>query len=225
MPPDEELSKLKYWYDALQRLTLVSSGTTSLPDRAKMLSTIEEVERDIGSYITASVADALANAILCYTAWYVRGVERKNFLQRAVRYYRLSGNEGALGVLLVEEAQVRDLETAIPLLEKRFVNAKCYDPVLCSYVEALYKDGQYMRAYEAGVHLQRLAEATQKHGDVQMSALPAAPMQIAAKALRAEARRLKKAGQHNEAVTILKQLQGTGLATANDVKQLERMKD
>ena len=79
-------------------------------------------------------------------------------------------------------------------------------------LDALYKDGQYIRAYEAGVHIHRLAKETKKYWDAQMEqieadpqlpayrtalqhfmgSLPTGPMQIAAKSLRAEAKRLKK---------------------------------
>ena len=92
----------------LEELTLVGPDTTRLPDSQKMLSIIEEVEREFGSEITPSLAEALADTILSYTSWFVRGADRKPFLERAVRYYRLSGNKEKLGCLLVEEAQVRN---------------------------------------------------------------------------------------------------------------------
>ena len=204
----------------LHNFTFVGSGTTSLPDPQSMLSTIEQVERNFGPKLTASLADALASAILCYAAWYVRGDDRRSFLDRAVRYYRLSGNNAALGCLLVEEAQVRDLKEAIPLLEELYTKSTEYDPALCFYADALYKDGQYIRAYEAALHIHTLAEGQWKS---RPESIPTMPMQVAAKALRAEARRLKKAGQQQEAITMLTRLQETGQATANDIKQLERL--
>ena len=204
----------------LHNFTVVSLDTTTMPDREKMRSTIEEVERNFGPDFPAPLADALANAILCYTAWYVRGDDRKSFLERAVRYYRLSGNRAALGRLLVEEAQVRDLKQAIPLLEELYTNTKTYDPILCSYADALYKDGQFIPAYEAALHIHRLAEEQWKS---RPESIPTMPMQVVAKSLRAEARRLKKAGQQQEAITMLTRLRETGQATANDIKQLERL--
>lgn len=227
----------------LQNFTVVGPDTTTMPDPEKMRSTIEEVERTFGPDFPAPLADALANAILCYTAWYVRGDDRKSFLERAVRYYRLSGNKAALGRLLVEEAQVRDLKQAIPLLEELYTNTKTYDPALCFYADALYKDGQFIPAYEAALHIHRLAEKTKKYWDARMEQLgpnpsgpeyrmvvehfmgsvPTMPMQVAAKSLRAEARRLKKAGQQQEAITMLTRLRETGQATANDIKELERL--
>lgn len=232
--------------DQLLRFTLVTADTPPPHDKEKMLSAIEEVEQGFGSNIPPSLADALASAILCYTAWYVRGDERRGFLERAVRYYRISGNKGGLGRLLVEEAQVRNLEEAIPLLEAMYASSTSYDPALCSYLDALYKDGQYLRAYEAAIHIHELAEKTKKYWDDQldqlkrrgvdasapeymaavhnfMSSLPTTPMELAAAALRAEAKRLKKAGQQKEAIAMLKQMQKIGHATNNDVKELERL--
>ena len=204
----------------LQNFTVVSLDTMTMPDPAKMRSAIEGVERTLGPDFTASLADALANAILCYTAWYVRGDDRKSFLERAVRHYRMSGNRAALGRLLVEEAQVRDLKQAIPLLEEIYTNTKTFDPTLCFYAEALYKDGQFIPAYEAALRIHRLAEEQYKS---RPESIPTMPMQVAAKSLRAEARRLKKAGQQQKALTMLTRLRETGQATANDIKQLERL--
>ena len=42
----------------LHNFTFVGSGTTSLPDPQSMLSTIEQVERNFGPKLTASLADA-----------------------------------------------------------------------------------------------------------------------------------------------------------------------
>jgi len=176
--------------ERLQDLTTVTPGTTALPDRERMLSTIEEIERDFGSEVTPSLADALAGTILCYVTFHVRGDDRKPFFERAVRWYRLSGNRGALGCLLVEERLVRDLKEAISLLGKIYDESDRFEPTLCLYAEALYKDGQYVRAYEAAMHIHELA-ALQFDGD----SIPSMPMQTAAKAQRAEARRLKKAAR------------------------------
>jgi hypothetical protein len=118
--------------ERLGRLTLVGPGVT-LPDRDEMLSVIEEVERASETNLTEPLANALGYAIECYTAWHVRGDDRKAFLQRACDYYRRAGNNAALAKLLVEEAQVRNLEEAIPLLETIYKDSKEYDPVLCSY--------------------------------------------------------------------------------------------
>jgi len=204
----------------LRNFTMVGPDTTTMSDPERMRSTIEEMERTFGPDFPAPLADALANTILCYTAWYVRGDARKSFLERAVRYYRLSGNRAALGRLLVEEALVRDLKQAIPLLKELYTNTKAYDPTLCFYVDALYKDGQFIPAYEAALHIHRLAEEQWKS---RPEAIPTMPMQVAAKSLRAEARRLKKTGRQQEAITMLTRLREMDQATANDIKQLERL--
>jgi tetratricopeptide (TPR) repeat protein len=243
---ESEVSREQRTIENLLKFTIVTPGTTTPHDPKQMLSAIDEVEQNFGSNIPPSVADALASTVLCYTAWHVRGDARRGFLERAVRYYRMSGNKAGLGRLLVNEAQVRNLKEAIPLLEELYTNSTNYDPALCSYAEALYKDGQYVRAYEVATHIHGLAEKTKKYWDAQMeqlkrcsvdlsqpeyvttlhnwmSSLPTAPMELAAKALRAEAKRLKKAGQQKEAIAMLKQLQETGRATNNDVRELERL--
>ena len=176
--------------ERLQNLTTVTPGATALSDRERMLSTIEEIERDFGSEVTPSLADALAGTILCYVTFHVRGDDRKPFFERAVQWYRLSGNKAALGCLLVEERLVRDVKEAISLLGELYAKSKSYEPALCFYAEALYKDGQYIRAHEAAVHVHELAAL-----QFDVNSIPSMPMQTAAKAQRAEARRLKKAAR------------------------------
>ena len=144
--------------EKLKSLTLVTAGTSALPNRTSMLRTIQEIERKHEGDMSPALADALAGAIVCFVCWHVRGEERKPFLERAVHYYRRSGNKEQLGCLLVEEAQVRELKEAIALLENVFRESKTYRPSLCLYAEALYKDGQYMKAYEAAIKIPRMAE-------------------------------------------------------------------
>jgi tetratricopeptide (TPR) repeat protein len=197
--------------ERLQQFTAVTPDTTGLPDAGAMLSTIDEVEQNFAATLTPPVANALANAIRCYVAWYVRGDVRRTFLERAARYYRLSGNNAALGRLLVEESQVRDLKEAIALLEGLYTTSKTYEPALCFYADALYKDGQYLRAYDAAIHLHELAS---REWQSRPESIPTMPLQVARKALRAEARRLKKAGQPQEAMELLTRLEESGRARA-----------
>jgi hypothetical protein len=195
--------------ERLRQLTMITADTTGLPDAGPMLSTIDEVERDFAATLTPLLANALANAICAYAAWHVGGDARKPFLERAARYYRLSGNNAALGRLLVEERLVRDVKEAILLLEDLYTSSQTYEPALCFYADALYKDGQYLRACEAAIHLHELASVEwQSRPD----AIPTMPLQVARKALRAEARRLKKAGQPQEASKILTRLEEIGRA-------------
>ena len=202
--------------ETLQRLTLVGPDAT-LPDQDKMLSAIDDLERILKENPIVEAANVLGRSLECYTAWYVRGDDRKAFLERARDSYRHAKNNAALARLLVEEAQVRNLEEAIPLLESIYNNSTEYDPVLCAYVDALYKDGQYMKAYEVGVRIQEMGN------EVGLSSPPTAPITTAAKALRAEAKRLKKAGRQEEVIEVLNLLQQTGHATRNDMKLLERL--
>lgn len=176
--------------ERLQKFTMVTPGVTALRDPEKMLSVIEGIERDFGSEITPSLADALAIAMIFYVSLHVRGDDRQPLLERAVRWYRLSGNKAALGRLLVEERLVRDVKEAISLLGELYAKSESFEPALCFYAEALYKDGQYIRAHKAAVHIHELAAL-----QFDVNSMPSMPMRTAAKAQRAEARRLKKAGR------------------------------
>jgi tetratricopeptide (TPR) repeat protein len=195
--------------ESLQQFTVITPDTTRLPEAGPMLSTIEEIERNFADSLTPQLANELANAILCYAGLYVRGDARKDFLERAAHYFRLSGNSAALGCLLVQERLVRDVKEAIVLLEALYTSSRTYEPALCFYADALYQDGQYLRAYDAAIHLHELASRAWQS---RPESTPTMPLQVAAKALRAEARRLKKAGQPQDALKLLARLEGLGRA-------------
>ena len=231
-PPSEQRA-----IEKLKSLALVTAGTSALPNRTTMLRTIQKIERKYEPNMSPALADVLAGAIVCFVGWHVRGKERKPFLERAVHYYRRSGNKEQLGCLLVKEAQVRDLKEAIALLEDVFRESKTYRPSLCFYADALYKDGQSLEAYEAAIKIHRMAElhvadSKRKFARDSISAaaneglilsVPTGPMDIAAKALRAEAKLLSKEGEIEAALAVLDRLQATGRATENDAKIMERL--
>jgi hypothetical protein len=86
---------------------------------------LSEIENAIQQYRVSDLYYELAVALQNYTAWYVRGDERKTQLQRIVAYLRctLSGSNSTaakieLARLLIEEKQVRDLEAALKLVEE-----------------------------------------------------------------------------------------------------------
>lgn len=189
--------------EKLQRFTTVTPETSGFPDASQMLSAIHDAELSFSRTPALSLANAIGNAIVCYTAWYVRGDDRKSFLERAAHYFRTSGNRAALGRLLVEEPLVRDLNEAIPLLEELYSGSTRYEPSLCFYIDALYKDGQFLRSYEAALHVHAMAA---REFTSTPASIPTMPMTMAAKALRGEIRRLKRAGQHEEAASTLERL-------------------
>ena len=206
--------------ERLQSLVFFTGGG-ELPSRDEMLATIEEAERRFAGQISAELADALAGAWYCFESWYARGPDRKQYLERAADYYRRSGNKAMLGKMLIDEAQIRDLDEGLPLLEGIYNSTKTYEPILCSLVEGFYKHGQYARA--AAVALE-LHERATNDPEWSGSAVPPAPMCLAAKAFRAEANRLKKAGQYPEALEVMRELIATGESSERDRKRFERLK-
>ena len=86
---------------------------------------LSEIENAIQQHRFSDLYYGLAVALQNYTAWYVRGDERKTQLQRIIAYLRcaLSGSNSTaakieLARLLIEEKQVRDLEAALNLVEE-----------------------------------------------------------------------------------------------------------
>lgn len=126
---------------------------------------------------------------------------------------------GSIGMLLVNEAIVRDLEKGLSYLEIVFKNTTKYEPVLCSYAEGFYKLKDYDKAAEVGIDL--LGRIRQ---DKEMqSIIPPAVLQIIAKAYRSKAKEDKRNCNIDQAVFSLKKLIDMDIATENDKKMLKRL--
>jgi tetratricopeptide (TPR) repeat protein len=124
-----------------------------------------------------------------------------------------------LGIVLVREAPIRDLNKAINYLDPIYRATATYEPALCYYSEALYKRGDYLEAARLATELHERAK-----GDPEWkSGIPPGPMGIAASAFRAEAKHCKKEGRLEQAVEALQQLVQTGFATVNDRKMLDKL--
>jgi hypothetical protein len=219
--------------DAIRSLQRVSSfGLGPQPTQAQMLRTIEKVETERPNSNSAELEYWLGIAWRNYTAWFIRGDKRKPHLEKAVIHFENAytlekGSSGAkwmtysseLGALLVEEAPVRDLERGIQLLEAVFDSTRDYEPLLCTYADAIYKSGDFHEAAAVAAELHRRAEESGEWKDC----VPPAPMRIAAKACRARIKQLKKDGKLKEAFAVSETLLQTGAATDNDQRIHEKL--
>lgn len=209
---------------------------------SKLISKVEKQFPDSGSY---ELEYWLGIALRNYTAWFVRGEERKPYLQKAVQHlekaYALSKGVipeklpatdkhtlGSLdqntiacevGSLLIDETIIRDLEKGISYLRPIFNNTTDYYPQFCSYAEAFYKLCDYLKAAEVAIELHRRAEKSPEWKD----SVPPAPMGIVAKAYRAKAKEHKKNGEIRQAISLFQKLVDMNLATDNDKKLLEKL--
>ncbi len=204
-----------------------SFGLGAQPTQQEMLKTIEKIEGQYSNTDSAELQYWLGGTWRCYTAWFIRGEERKSYLQKALihlekAYTIEASNSGVkqntyachLGSLLVEEALIRNLERGIQLLETVFKSTSNYEPLLCNYAEALYKSGDYQKSADVATELHRRARESKEW----KNSIPPAPMRIATKAYRALARELKSGGKLLEAVYVSTRLLDTGFATDNDHK-------
>jgi len=202
-----------------------SFGVGPQPTEQELLRIIEGVERQHDQAQSAELHCCLGGAWKYYTALFVRGPDRKPYLQRALRYYEqayemealrspASANRYAatLGSMLVDHPLVRELERGIALLECAFLATTDYEPVFCSYAEALYKTGDYEKAAAVAAELHKRACAS----EAWKSGAPPAPMRIAAKAYRAIVRGMRKQGRLAEALQVSGKLLETGASSTND---------
>jgi len=209
-----------------------SFGLGPQPTQNELLEIVEGVERQYPRAESAELQCCLGGAWKYFSALFVRGPDRKPYLQRSLRHYerayelealrtRAGVNRYAatLGNILVNHPLVRDLERGIMLLESAFLATATYEPVFCSYAEALYKAGEYQKTADVATELHRRACASEEW----KGSVPPAPMNIAGKAYRAIVRGLRKEGRLEEAMRISERLLGTGAATKNDETVHERL--
>ena len=190
-----------------------------------MLNLVKRVEKQHQDSRSAELEYWLGIVWRNYTAWFVRGDERYAYLEKAVTHLEnaislersVSDSNwltyaSELGTLLVDEAPIRNLERGISILEGVFNATKSYEPLLCSYAEALYKVKEFDKAAEVGRELHMRAKRSKEWGNM----LPSAPMNTVAKAYRAQVKAFRKKGRLNQALASSEKLIKTGLATEND---------
>lgn len=213
----------------------------SQPEMAKSISKIEKQFSKSDSY---KLIYWLGVAFRSYTSMFVRGEKRKPYLQRAAYYfekaYALSKgvipeelpivaiHTGSLdrytiacevGSLYINEAIIRDFKRGVYYLGIVYSNTKSYYPQLCSYAEAFFKLGKYLKAAEIALELHRRAQESSEWKDK----VPPAPMSIAAKAYRAAAKGYKKNGEYKKAIFLFQRLIDTNMATENDQKLFRKL--
>lgn len=211
-------------------------------EMSKLISRVEKRFPDSGSY---ELEFWLGSVLRNYTALFVRGEERREYLEKAVQHferaYELSQDAipqelpprekrdfGSfdrntiaceIGSLLINEAIIRDLERGMFYLEIVFGNSNAYYPQLCAYADGFYKMGDYLKAAEVALEIHRRAENSPECDGI----LPSAPMSIVAKAYRSKAKEHKKQGETRQALALFQQLVEMGLATDNDRKLLQKL--
>lgn len=214
---------------------------SSQSETAKLISKIEKQFANSDSY---ELAYWLGIAFRNYTSMFIRGEKRKPYLQRAVHYFErayalskgvipdeVSITKAQMGVLdrntiaceagslFIEEAIIRDLKKGIYYLGTVYNNTKSYYPQLCSYAEAFYKVGKYLKAAEVALELHRRAQGSPEW----KNKVPPAPMNIVAKAYRAKAKEYKKNGEIKQAILLFQRLVDMNMITNNDRKILEKL--
>ncbi len=208
---------------SLQKITSVGTGPQTT--QQQVIKAIEKVERAFPISDSAALEYWLGIAWRTYTTWFIRGENRKQYLEKAVmRFHKAytleKDNAGTdwmliaseLGELLIEESVIRDLDRGIPLLERVFQSTKDYEPVLCAYADGLYKAGDYLKTAEVAMELHRRAMESR----VWKNNIPTSPVLTATKAYRAHIKQLKKEGKTKEAFAVSEILLQTGAATEND---------
>lgn len=198
-----------------------------------MLNTIERIEREYPDVDSAEVNYWFGIAWRNFTAWFIRGEERRGYLEKAVAYLekayeiekRSSGNRwkhyaSELGRLLVGEKVVRDLGKGIAILEEIYLKETDYEPALYYYFDGLYKTGEFEKAAEIALEISNRAAKSEEW----KNSFPSGLKHLAAKAYRALVRKYKKEGSTNKALEISERLMENPAATENDKRNHEKLK-
>lgn len=244
-------NKSKFFNDneavsALMRISSMGFGGEQDFEKENMLRVLEEVENYANNIQNPKIAYWLGIAWRNFTAWHIRGDERKEYLKKAVDYFdkafKLSKNTlpiqlpverrhnaefldqidiaGELGQLLVNEAIIRDLDRGEKVLKFIFDNTEEYEPSLCSYAELFYKRGDYKKCAEIGLNISdRCAISPEWRDDP-----PPAPLGIVGSAFRALAKQAKKEGKTEDSVKYFEEMKVLKVASDNDLKILEKLK-
>ena len=171
---------------ALMRISSMGFGSEQDFDKANMLKVVNEVTEGFAADSkNPKLFYWLGIAWRNFTAWHVRGDERKEYLEKSVSYYDKALNlsrdtlpvqlpvdkrhnadyldqidiAGDLGDLLVNEALIRDLDRAEQVLQFVYENTDEYEPCLCAYADLFYKKGDYQKCIEVAETIQNRAVA------------------------------------------------------------------
>lgn len=173
----------KYIYN-LQDL---SSFTGTKIHNQDMLNTIKRTEKEAYKIKSCELFYEVGVAYRNYCAWYVRGDERKVYLEKSVDYFKEAYNYssrlpfknksqfyhldktriiGDLCNLLVNQRLVRDYRYAEPLLIEIMAQANDYEPIMCSYIQLLYAEKRYDEALDIAHQAQRFINASHEWNGV-----------------------------------------------------------
>lgn len=179
-----------------------------------------------------------------YTTWNIRGDARKPFLEKAIKYLdealtlskqilpvRLSLDKrhdahyldqitiaSDLGILLVGEKIVRNLDKAESVLKFIYDNTKEYEPSLCWLAELYYKRGEYEKAIKISSDLPIRVKNSLEWKDF----IP--PKTYIVMSYRALGLQAKKKGDIDDAIKWFEKLIKSGTYSENDRKILLRLK-
>jgi tetratricopeptide (TPR) repeat protein len=206
-----------------RRLTdAVTLGLGRELSESEFLQLLHEAEGAFPNSDSAAFEDAIGGGWYVYTFRYVRGDRRKACYERAIQHWeRACELEGIgkrrnaalyLARLYVDEAIVRNLPRGLELFREVYKDTRGYEPSLCSYVDGLFKAGEFDEAIRIGQDLH--TRAIQEYPDPTQR--PDAPIYLVAKAYRAKVKTCKKNGQLAEALETSNGLLATGVATDND---------
>ncbi len=232
---------------ALMRITSMGFGDEQDFKKENMLSVIGDIEKEFQNTTNPRLVYWLGIAWRNFTAWHIRGDERKGNLDKAISYFNkafgLSKNTlpvqlplekrhnaeyldqidiaGELGHMLVDDAPIRDLDRAEKALKFVFDNTKEYEPCLCSYAELFYKRGNYLKSAEIGLNISDRCAISPEWKD----SPPPAPLGIVGSAYRALAKQAKKEGNNDVAIIYFEKMKKLKIATENDLKILDKLKN
>lgn len=243
-------NKAKYSSDedaitALMRISSMGFGGEQDFEKNNMLKVIGEVEQYASDLRNPRLAYWLGIAWRNFTAWHIRGDDRKEYLDKAVfcfdkalqlakdtlpiqlplekrhdaAYLDQIDIAGELGHMLVEDAPIRDLDRAEKVLQFVFDNTDEYEPCLCAYAELFYKRGDYLKSAEIGLNISDMCAKSPEWKDDP----PPAPLGIVGSAYRALAKQAKKEGRTDEAMQIFQKMKDLKVASDNDLKILEKL--
>jgi tetratricopeptide (TPR) repeat protein len=231
---------------SLMRISSMGFGSEDDFKKENMLKVLGEVEGYVHNLQNPKIAYWLGIAWRNFTAWHIRGDERKEYLEKAVFYFdkalSLAKNTlpvqlpldkrhnsdyldqidiaGDLGDILVNEALIRDLDRAERVLQLVFDGTEEYEPCLCAYAELFYKRGDYQKCAEIGLNISDRCAKSPEWKDNP----PPAPLGIVGSAYRALAKQAKKEGKAEEAIGLFQKMKELKLASNNDLRILDRLK-
>jgi tetratricopeptide (TPR) repeat protein len=234
--------------DAISTLFQIScfGSEETVKTKEDMYKILEAISEHAKPLHNPKLAYWLGIAWRNFTAWYIRGEERKAYLNKTAQYFtkafelsketlpvELTQDEqhkvqhvsqidiaGELGNLLVNEALIRDLGKAEKVLEFIYTSTKNYEPPLCAYAELFYKKGNYTKCAQIALDIHNRAERSEE-----WDLTPPAPMRIFGKAYRALGKQAKKDKRFNKAIKYFQKMKSLGVATENDLKILSKLKE